>query len=432
MILLPGIICVYPFGLGRENWKIARFVYYGLLALQHRGESLAFIATLGREFNVYQGEGLVDEVFDQETLSSMDGFVGVGMVSPNPNSRPVIVDSPKRLVLVWDGSPLLEKDNLESWRAFGEMLSEEINRCNDSLEATTKILEAVEGGFSFIAMTEDQEVIIARDKRGVKPLEVGSLGFDLGCVSSETSSLDVLGMEHSYTLGCGEVLRFDPHSISRGRVRGRAEPTPCSFEYVYLARPDSILNNIPVYRVRERIGENLAKENPIVADVVIGVPDTAVPFAIGYSKSSGIPFSLGFVSTGRKVRSALKPTFFERIVGVQLKLNPITSVVDGRDVILIDDSVVRGTTLKNTIWNLKRRGACRVHVLIGSPPLTYPCPYGEEIPPPDELIAKSLTSKEIAQVVGADTFNFLSIEGLLNSINLPRGSPCLTCWYRGG
>lgn len=429
---MPGIICIYPFGLGRENWKISRFIYYGLLALQHRGESIASIVTFDREINLYHGKGLVDEVFNSTTLESIRGFIGAGMVSPREEDLPVEVSTPKRLVIVWDGMPLLDNNRLKAWRMLGELLAEEIDRTRDSLRATVNILEEVEGGYSFIALTEDQEVIVARDKCGVKPLEVGSLGFDLGAVASETSALDVLGMEHSYTLGCGEVLKFDPHSIARSRVKLRVKPRHCSFEYVYLARPDSTLNGVSIYRVREKIGEVLARENPIDADVVIGIPETAIPFAIGYSKASNLKVSLGFVSTGRRVRTALKPTLFERIVGVQLKLNPIASVVEGRDVVLIDDSVVRGTTLRNTVWNLKKRGARRVYVLVGSPPLKHACPYGEEIPPPDELIARSLSTSEIAEVIGADTFNFLSLKGLLEALGPSLDIPCLKCWFRGG
>ncbi len=428
---MPGIVCIYPFGLGRENWKIARFVYYGLLALQHRGSESCSIITFDKEFNVISKKGSVDEAFNEEILKTLSGFIGAGLVSPKENDLPITVSSPKRLILIYDGKPNLDKNRIEAWRAFAEILSDEIYRTKDSLEAATKVLQEVDGGYSFVALTEDQEVIIARDKYGVKPLEIGSLGFDLGAVVSETSALDVLGMDHVSTVKPGEVIKFDPYSIERRQVERRANHRYCSFEYVYLARPDSAVNGISIYQVREKIGEVLAKERSIEADIVIGVPETAIPFAIGYSKASGVKMSLGFITTGRRVRTALKPSFFERLVGVQLKLNPIKEVVDGKDVVLIDDSVVRGTTLRNTVWNLKKKGARKVHVLIGSPPLCSPCPYGEEIPPPDELVARSLSEKEIAEVVGADTFHFLTLEGLTKAIGLPSNALCLSCWMRG-
>ena len=429
---MPGIICIYPFGFGRENWKVARFLYYGLLALQHRGSESCSIITFDGEFNITSRRGPVDEAFDEEDLKGLPGFMGAGMVSPKEGDLPITVSSPKRLTLIYDGMPKLAEKRMEAWRALAEMLSDEMAKTKDSLEATAKVLREVEGGYSFIALTEDQEVIIARDGYGVKPLEIGSLGFDLGAVASETSALDVLGMDHVSTVKPGEIIRFDPYSVERRSIGRSGNHRYCSFEYVYLARPDSVINGISVYGVRERIGEVLAEEKPVKADIVIGVPETAIPFAIGHSKASGVEMGLGFISTGRRVRTALKPSFFERLVGVQLKLNPIKDVVDGKDIILIDDSVVRGTTLRNTVWNLKRRGARRVHVLIGSPPLCSPCPYGEEIPPPDELVARSLSEEEMAEVVGADTLHFLTLKGLMKAIGLPPNALCLSCWMGGG
>ncbi|MCD6094985.1 MAG: amidophosphoribosyltransferase [Thermoprotei archaeon] len=430
---MPGIVGIYPFGLGRENWRMARFVYYGLLALQHRGQEIASIVTFDKELHTITRKGFVDEAFNEEMINSIPGFIGVGYVSPSENNRPIEIHNPVGLILVGDGRPNIDGARVEdSWRAFAEILSEEIDRVGDSLRGALNVIEKIKGGYSFIALTERQELIAGRDIHGVKPLEVGSLGFDLGAVASESAALDVLGMEHIACVKPGEVVKFDPYSIERGRVKGaeKAQIRYCSFEYVYLARPDSVINDIPVYSVRENIGRLLAKERPVKADVVIGIPETAIPFAIGYSKSSGIPMSLGFITTGRKVRTAIKPSVFERLVGVQLKLNPIKCVIDGKDIVLIDDSVVRGTTLRNTVWNMKRKGARRVHVRIGSPPLVSSCPYGIEIPPPDELIARALSEEDIAEVVGADTFSFLSVNNLSKAIGLPCNKLCMACWGR--
>jgi amidophosphoribosyltransferase len=428
---MPGLIGIYPFGLGRENWRLVRFIYYGLLALQHRGQELAAIVTCeDGGFHELAGEGFVDEAFTEDSLNAMPGFIGVGYVTPSKDQRPVSIESPIRMVLIGDGKPGLERSVQGSWRTFGELLSDEISRTGDSLGAVRRIIEEVDGGYSFVALTENQELIAGRDVHGVKPLEIGSLGFDLGAVVSESSALDVLGMEHVAHVKPGEVVRFDPYSIGRSQVKPRSKPNmgKCSFEYVYLARPDSIIDGISVYSVRERIGMILAKERPAEAEVVIGIPETAIPFSLGYSKVSGVPVSLGFMTTGRKVRTAIKPSIFERLMGVQLKLNPIRCAMDGKDVVLIDDSVVRGTTLRNTVWNMKRRGARRIHVRIGSPAIMAPCPYGIEIPPPDELIARALDEREIAEVVGADSFAFLSIDGLCRAIGLERGELCLECW----
>ncbi|MCL7393290.1 MAG: amidophosphoribosyltransferase [Thaumarchaeota archaeon] len=428
---MPGLIGIYPFGLGRENWRLARFVYYGLLALQNRGQELAAIITHEDEgFHSLSGEGFVDEVFTEDALNTMPGFIGIGYVAPSKDQRPIFTETPIRMVLVGDGKPDLENGVQASWKAFGELLADEISRSGDSLKAAKRVIEEVDGGYSFVALTENQELIAGRDIHGVKPLEIGSLGFDLGAVVSESSALDVLGMEHVAHIKPGEVVRFDPYSIERSRAKPRNKPnmSRCSFEYVYLARPDSVIDGISVYSVRERIGMILAKERPAEADVVVGIPETAIPFSLGYSRVSGISVSLGFVTTGRKIRTAIKPSIFERLMGVQLKLNPIRCVIDGKDIVLIDDSVVRGTTLRNTVWNMKRRGARRIHVRIGSPAIMASCPYGIEIPPPDELIARALDEREIAEVVGADSFAFLSIDGLCRAIELERNELCLKCW----
>lgn len=428
---MPGIIGIYPFGFGRDRWSIARFIYYGLLALQHRGQEISSIITYNSEFHSATRGGLVDESFDEELLASLKGFIGLGFVSPLEGDSPIEVVSPVRLMIVGDGMPLLGKDRISSWRAFAELLSDEIHRVGDALKAAVRVVGEVDGGFSFISLIEGEVMIAGRDKRGVKPLEIGSLGFDLGAVASETSALDVLGMEHALHVRPGEIIKFDSHSIERALVEFNGSPSYCSFEYVYLSRPDSVINDIPVYLVRERIGEFLAKEFPVKADVVIGVPETAIPFAIGFSKMTGIPLDLGFVTTGRKIRTAIKPSVFERLMGVQLKLNPIRCAIEGRDLVLIDDSVVRGTTLRNTVWNLKRRGARKVHVRIGSPAFKTSCPFGVELPPPDELIGHALSEDEIAEIVGADSFHFLSIDKLVSSIGVPCSHLCLHCWGWG-
>ncbi len=425
---MPGLIGVYPFGFGRENWKISRFIYYGLLALQHRGQEKSSIVTFDNMFHQEIRRGLADEVFNNKMLDSLEGYIGIGYVSPMEDGEPIEISSPTRLFLIGDGKPYLERDYHLSWESFAQLLSDEIDRVNDPLRASTNIVSQVDGGYSFIALTEDQVMLAGRDKHGVKPLEIGSLGFDLAGIASETSALDILGMEHSSYVKPGEVIKLDPYSIERKHVDNTSNTSYCSFEYVYLARPDSIINGISIYSVRERIGRMLAREYPLKADRVIGVPETAIPFAIGYSLESGIPISLGFITTGRRIRTAIKPSVFERIIGVQLKLNPIQYAVDRKDIILIDDSVVRGTTLKNTIWNLKRSGARKVHVLIGSPPLKSLCQSGVEIPSPDELIAYNLGEEEIAEIVGADTLHFLSIHGLIDAIGLPSNSLCLKCW----
>jgi amidophosphoribosyltransferase len=226
----------------------------------------------------------------------------------------------------------------------------------------------------------------------------------------------------------GEVRIFTPLSAHAERLRNCSRRAYCSFEYVYLARPDSYINEIPVYRVRRKIGEVLAEEGRVEADVVIGVPETAVPFAMAYSNSTGIPVEKGFELTGRRVRSAMKPNQIERLKGVQLKLNVISEAVRGKRVVLIDDSVVRGNTLANIVYLMKEKGAKEIHVRIGSPHIVSHCPFGVEVPPEDELIGRHLPEEKIAEVVGADSFRYLSIDGLVEATGLKFDDLCLGCF----
>jgi len=426
---LAGIFGFYAFGEGRENWDSKNFIYYGLSSLQGRGQEAASFAVYNHEVKSLKwifGDGLVEDVFERIKRDDVKGFLGIGQVSTEKGDYVIKVEEPIQLALVGDGKPALHENRQVSFQIFAEMLSKEIDEKKDPIDAAKNLIKEVKGGYSFIALTKDQKMICGRDIHGIKPLEVGAIGFDIGAIASESSALDVIGAEHSGYIRPGEVVTLDPLSIERRSFSNKT--AYCSFEYVYLARPDSYLNSIPVGKVREMIGKRLAEENPVKADVIIGVPDTAIPFSMAYSEHSDIPVRLGFTRTGRHVRSAIKPSQFERIVGVQLKLNPIKTSVDGKEIILIDDSVVRGNTLRNTVYNIKRKGAKKVHVRVGSPPLIARCPFGTEVPQEDELIGRALSNDEIAEIIGADTFAYLSIEGLIESVGLPKSSLCLGCF----
>ncbi len=426
---MPGIFGFYAFGEGRTNWNAVRFAYYGLNALQGRGQESVGLATLNADgqFSIISAKGFVDGISDK-LEGQQKGHLGIGQVSPIEADPLVSVERPRRLVLAGDGMPFLGDSKAEAFQAFAQKLSQALDQMGDPLEAASMIVSKVGGGYSFIALTEKEEMICGRDRMGVKPLEVGSVGFDLGVVASETAALDVNGAGHSGSIKPGEVVVFDPMRITRRPLGGSGRCAYCSFEYVYLARPDSVVNGVAVQEVRERIGLSLAKKSEVSADAVVGVPETAVPFAMAYSNATGIPVKPGFVRTGRSVRSAIRPNQFERLMGVQLKLNPIASTVEGKSVVLIDDSVVRGNTLKNTVLTLKRRGAKQVHVRIGSPAIKSHCPFGVEIPPRDELIGRALSDKEISDIVGADTFAYLDVEDLVRAIGVEQEKLCLGCF----
>jgi amidophosphoribosyltransferase len=262
-----------------------------------------------------------------------------------------------------------------------------------------------------IILTKDK-MIATRDKLGIKPLVIGGVGFDLAVVASETSALDVIGAELSRDIEPGEIVVIDKHYIEEIKGSDIIPPAHCIFEYVYMSRIDAKINGIHVHEIRNKIGKLLAKQNPVKADVVIGVPETAIPFAMAYSNESKIPIDVGFMRTGKATRTAIKPSQMERMIGVQLKLNPVRSAVRGKRVVLIDDSVVRGTTMRNIVNLLRKRGAKEVHVRICSPKLISPCPFGTEVPTKDELIAVDNSEEEIASIIDADTFAYINVEDL--------------------
>ncbi len=404
---MGGILGIRAFGRG---WRVAAFMRYGLLALQNRGSGGVRLATLGQEFRE-SSAGSADRLEDPP------GEAGVGAVLSGHDSWFHVSEG---LAVAGDGRPD------EGWQRFSDSLYEAL-RSRDPAGAVADLVAGAGGRYSFVALSREGFLVAGRDAAGSLPLEVGSMGFDMGAVASESAALEVMGFEHVASLRPGEVMLMGPMEVERRRA-GARDPSACSFEYVYYARHDSVVDGVPVYSVRERLGEVLAEEAPAEADVVIGVPETSLPVAAGYSRRSGIPLAFGFVSSVGRIRTAGLASPLERLAGVQLKLNVIGSSVEGRDVVLVDDSVVRGTTLRNVVWNMKRKGARRVHVRIGSPPLVGGCPLGR-VPPRDELISSGAPEDAIAAVVGADSLRFLSLEGLLRALG--RRGLCTACWGGG-
>ena len=430
---MPGLIGFYTFGEGRENWDASHFIHYGLSALQGRGQESVSLATIGQgnTLHTLAGKGGVEEFFQKNRTSIPRGFIGIGQTSSYLDDYLVHVKAPYEMVLALDGQTDLHKNRGEATKLFARQLSQLLHSEKEPLKATSMLINKIGGGYSFAALTHKQELITGRNPLGVKPMETGSVGFDIAAVASETCALDVMGIDQTGPVETGEVIMFTPEDI-RGNTPAADRGSFCSYEYVYLARLDSQVNSLPVAKVRNSIGRELAKTHSVKADVVIGVPETALPIANGYSQESGLPQELSFMRTGENIRAALEPTQKDRLVGVQLKLNPVKSAVEGKDVVLVDDSVVRGNTLRNTVLNLKRNGAQRIHVRIGSPTLISPCPYGVEIPPRDELISGSLSEKELANNVGADSISFMTVEELQHAIGIPRQNLCMRCFENGG
>ncbi|MBC7112500.1 MAG: amidophosphoribosyltransferase [Candidatus Methanomethyliales bacterium] len=424
---MAGILGIYLFD---ERWDVYNFGVFGLMALQHRGQETVGLEVVGKSRGKVEGEGLVDQVLANNKAA---GHICLGAVSPYPASNGEIqpIKLSENVSVAIDGKIL----KIEGYQ-WDSMLSYEGNLRRafkgESVEDLKEFFSRCRGGFSYIALNGKPEMVAGRGDLGVKPLVLGKMGFEGGIVASESCVMDIIGervpISPAENIEPGETRIFTPLSAHAERLRNCNKRAHCSFEYVYLARPDSYINEIPVYRVRRRIGEILAEEGSVEADVVIGVPETAIPFAMAYSNSTGIPVEKGFELTGRRVRSAMKPNQIERLKGVQLKLNVISEAVRGKRVILIDDSVVRGNTLANIVYLMKEKGAKEIHVRIGSPHIVSHCPFGVEVPPEDELIGRHLPEDKIAEVVGADSFRYLSIEGFVEATGLKFEDLCLGCF----
>ncbi|MDH5812000.1 MAG: amidophosphoribosyltransferase [Candidatus Methanomethylicaceae archaeon] len=426
---MAGILGIYLFD---ERWNVYNFGVFGLMALQHRGQETAGLEVFGKSRRKVEGEGLVDQVLANNQTA---GHMCLGAVSPYPASNGEIqpIRLSENVSLAIDGKILgIDGYQWDSTLSYEENLRRAFK--GNKVDDIKEFFSRCRGGFSYVALNDKFEMIAGRGDLGVKPLVLGKMGFEGGIVASETCVMDIIGervpISPAENIEPGEVRIFTPLSAHAERSRNSncKKRAYCSFEYVYLARPDSYINDIPVYRVRRKIGEILAEEGGVEADVVIGVPETAIPFAMAYSNSTGIPVEKGFELTGRRVRSAMKPNQIERLKGVQLKLNVISEAVRGKRVVLIDDSVVRGNTLANIVYLMKEKGAKEIHVRIGSPHIVSHCPFGVEVPPEDELIGRHLPEKKIAEVVGADSFKYLSIDGFVEATGVRFEDLCLGCF----
>jgi len=434
---MTGILGIYLFD---KRWNARNFGVFGLMALQHRGQETAGLELFGEQRAKVAGKGLAEQVLapNQGTSAGMEkGYVCLGGVSPYPQEeaeiQPIALSNAVSAAIDgkitavkgygWSRSATYE-DNLRA--AFGRSTT------GCSIDEVKEFFWRCMGGFSYVAVNDRNEMVAGRGALGVKPLVLGKMGFEGGIVASESCVMDIIGermpISPAENIDPGESRIFTPMSAHSERCTSCSNRAYCSFEYVYLARPDSFVNDIPVYRVRRNIGRKLAEEGPADADVVIGVPETAIPFAMAYSNETGIPVEKGFELTGRRIRSAMKPNQLERLKGVQLKLNVISEAVKGKRVVLIDDSVVRGNTLANIVYLMKEKGAKEIHVRIGSPHIISHCPFGVEVPPEDELIGKHLPEEKIAEVVGADSFRYLSIDGFLDAVMIKREDLCVGCF----
>jgi amidophosphoribosyltransferase len=412
----------------------SNLTYLGLYALQHRGqEGSGIVSSDGDHFHVQKGMGLVADIYTKSVLKELPGYMAIGHNrystaggSNLKNVQPLTVNfALGNLALAHNGNLInatMLRHELEAYGAIFQSTSDsEViihliahSRGDTLLSRVIDALSQVRGAFSVVLMT-DQNVIAARDPYGLRPLCLGRLR-DTSIVASETCAFDLIGAEYVRDIEPGEMVVLDERGVTSLRPFVETEPAKCVFEYVYFSRPDSkIFGGNTVYSTRKALGRQLAKEAPVEADIVIPVPDSGVPAALGFSEGSGIPFETGLIRNHYVGRTFIEPEQSIRHFGVKVKLNAVPDVLAGKRVVVVDDSIVRGTTSRKIVKMLRHAGAKEVHMRISSPPIVSPCFYGIDTPTKRELIGSSHTQQEIRKYITADSLAYLSLEGMLNA-----------------
>lgn len=421
--------------------EAANLTYLGLYALQHRGqESCGIVAGDGMNLRAYRGMGLVSDVFKRDAIfDELPGRNAIGHVrystsgsSDLKNVQPIMVDYARGSIAVAHNGNLVNaqdvRNGLEqtgsifSTTSDTEVLVHLLAKSQSDLlsERVAEALMAVKGAYSIVFLTETRMVAV-RDPNGFRPLALGKLN-DGYVIASETCAFDLIEAEFIREVEPGEMIVIDKHGMKSYRPFKETNPSPCIFEFVYFARPDSTIFGEQVYKVRKELGRQLAREHYVEADVVIAVPDSGVPATIGYAEESGIPFELGLIRNHYVGRTFIEPQQSIRHFGVKLKLNPVRDVIEGKRVVVVDDSLVRGTTARKIVKMIRNAGAREVHVRLSSPPTSFPCYYGIDTPSRKELISSSHTIEEIGRYITADTLGYLSREGMLAAAGVPAGT----------
>lgn len=432
------------FGIWAPGEEVARLTYFGLFAQQHRGQESAGIAVSdGTNVLVYKDLGLVSQVFNEATLTTLHGDQAIGHTRYSTtgsntwdNAQPVFKTDGMHSVALGHNGNLVNTHELAEVAGkrgaattdtdiLTTLLAEGMSE--GGLEASAmRILPTLAGAFSLVLMDE-RSVFAARDPLGIRPLSIGRLpnGF---CVASETCALDIVGATLVRDVEPGELIRIDDRGLHSVRFAESPRAALCIFEFVYLARPDSRLRGTTVYEARREMGRLLAQESPAEADMVIGVPQTGHSAAQGYAEASGIPYGDGLIKNTYVGRTFIQPSQSLRERGVKLKLNPLPDSIRGKRLVVIDDSIVRGTTQQQVVQMLREAGATEVHIRITCPPIKWPCFYGIDMPTRQELVASDLSVEEIRAFVGADSLGYLSLEGLVRASGSPKGDSCRACF----
>jgi amidophosphoribosyltransferase len=448
-----GVFGMYDF----DGGDVASTIYYGLFALQHRGQESCGIAvseTNGPKGKVtsYKGMGLVNEVFTQDNLEPMHGDIGVGHVrystagaSTRENAQPLVLNYVKgTLALAHNGNLInameLRKDLEYTGAIFQTTIDSEViayhiarERLNSNSveEAVGRACQKIKGAFALVVMSP-RKLVGARDPYGFKPLCIGKRD-NAYILASETCALDTIGAEYVRDVLPGEIVTITPEGGIQSDLSlalPKEKEARCIFEYIYFARPDSHIDGVSVYASRIKAGRFLAMDSPVDADLVVGVPESGNAAALGYSLQSGIPYGTAFVKNGYVGRTFIKPKQSSRESSVRVKLNVLKEAVDGKRIIMIDDSIVRGTTSDRIVKMLRDAGATEVHVRISSPPFLHPCYFGTDVPSNEQLIAHSHTTEQIREMIGADSLGYMEVDKLKNMVgDLAYCDACFTGNY---
>lgn len=424
----------------------SKLAYFSLFSLQHRGQEAAGISSSdGKKMHTIKDRGLVTQVFDDQKLATLKGHMAVGHTRYSTAGNDSILDAQPvyarydlgEMAIVHNGNLTNAqsiRDKLISKGAIFQTFMDTENLIHliaksDEDKLIDRIIDAVkkiEGAYSLIVQSRSKMFAI-RDPHGFRPLALAKMGEGY-VVASETCAFDLIGAEYIRDVNPGEMLIFEKGCEPVSVEIMEATPKHCIFEYVYFARPDSSVYTQNVYELRKNMGKILAQEAPAVADMVIPVPDGGVPAAIGYSQASGIPFEMAIMRNHYVGRTFIEPTQEIRDLKVKMKLSPIRSMIEGKRIVIIDDSIVRGTTSRKIVRMLKDAGAKEVHFRVSSPPTTDPCFYGVDTPDKDKLIASKMTHQEICDYIEADSLGYLSVEGLFKSVNSDGKDYCTACF----
>ena len=435
-----GVIRIY------SQSDVSKKLFYGLKSLQHRGQEASGICVFdGKNMVLDKGMGLVYDNFDDESFIKLQGNIGIGHVryataggSYEYNSQPLLAFSKNReFALAHNGNLVNHKSIRRELEDEGMLFQTAIDTevilslvakyyKGDIVEAVKKTMARIKGAYSVVMLFEDK-LIAFRDPYGFRPLLIGRAKNGEVIIASENAPLEIIGTDAIRDVEPSEIIVVDKKGIHSDFFE-KEDKKHCIFEYVYFARTDATLDGVNSYNFRRRCGEILSKEAPVEADLVLAVPDSGTPGAMGYAQESGIPFAEGLVKNRYMGRTFIKPTPEERELSVKLKLNPLETVLRDKRIVLVDDSIVRGTTSKNLIMRMKKAGAKEVHMRIVSPPVKYPCFYGIDTPSRKKLIAANYSVEEMRERIGADSLAFISMEGMLDATLMKEDVFCKACF----